>query len=190
MPSHLLALLLAPFRPGFTRPTWRKVLILLEGTLLARGRRTVTVALRMMGLHHLAQFNVFHHVLSRARWSPLQMSKLLFLVLVRTFVPAGAPVQLVVDETLERRWGPHIRKWSVSHDPVRSTERAPKMSRGLRWRCLMLVVTPPWTRRAWALPFLCVLLSSPEYDRDLGTSAEDRPGLDRAPRAPRAPLGA
>jgi hypothetical protein len=120
MPSHLLATLLTPFRDGFTRPTWRKVLILLEGTLLARGRRTVTTALRMMGLHQLAQLNVFHHVLSRARWSPLQMSRVLSLLLVRTFIPAGAPIQLVVDETLERRWGPHIRKCSVSHDPVRS----------------------------------------------------------------------
>ena len=59
----------------------------------------MTSALRMMGLHQLAQFNVFHHVLSRARWSPLQMSRVLFLLLVRTFVPAGAPIQLVVDET-------------------------------------------------------------------------------------------
>ena len=59
----------------------------------------MTVALRIMGLHQLAQFNVFHHVLSRARWSPLQMSRVLFLLLVRTFVPAGAPIQLVVDET-------------------------------------------------------------------------------------------
>ena len=168
MTSQLLALLLAPFRAEFTQPTWRKVLILLEGTLLARGRRTVTSALRMMGLHQLAQFNVFHHVLSRARWSPLQMSRVLFLLLVRTFVPTGAPIQLVVDETLERRWGPHIRKCSVYHDPVRSTERAPKMSRGLRWLCLMLIVKPSWTRRTWALPFLCILLSSPEQDRKLG----------------------
>ncbi len=57
--SHLLAILLTPFRDGFTRPTWRKVLILLEGTLLARGRRTVTAALRMMDLHQLTRFNVF-----------------------------------------------------------------------------------------------------------------------------------
>jgi hypothetical protein len=60
-----------------------------------------------MDRHQLAQFNVFHHVLSRARWLPLQTSRVLFLLLVRTFIPAGAPIQLVVDETLERRWG-HI----------------------------------------------------------------------------------
>jgi hypothetical protein len=164
MASHLLSTFLAPFRPGFTRPTWRKVLTLLEGTLLARGPRTVTAALRATGLHQYAQFNVFHPVLSRARWSPLQMSRVLFLLLVRIFVPAGAPVPLVIDETLERRWGPHIRKCSVYHDPVRSTQGYPKMSRGLKWLCLMLVVRPPWTQHSWALPFFCVLLSSAELD--------------------------
>ena len=30
---------LEPFRPLFTAPTWKKMLTLLQGTLLARGRR-------------------------------------------------------------------------------------------------------------------------------------------------------
>jgi hypothetical protein len=38
MTTHALAMLLAPFRAGFTCPTWRKVLVLLEGTLPARVR--------------------------------------------------------------------------------------------------------------------------------------------------------
>jgi hypothetical protein len=33
--------LLEAFRPLFTAPTWNKMLTLLRGTLLARGRRTV-----------------------------------------------------------------------------------------------------------------------------------------------------
>jgi hypothetical protein len=37
--------LLEPFRCLFTAPTWQKMLTLLRGTLLARGRRTVTTAL-------------------------------------------------------------------------------------------------------------------------------------------------
>jgi hypothetical protein len=36
--------LLDAFRPLFTAPTWKKMLTLLQGTLLARGRRTVTAA--------------------------------------------------------------------------------------------------------------------------------------------------
>jgi hypothetical protein len=37
------------FQSLFTEPTWRKVQVLLVGTLLAQGRRTVSAALRQMG---------------------------------------------------------------------------------------------------------------------------------------------
>ena len=40
---------LAVFRPLFTAPTWRKLMTLLTGTLLAQGRRTVAAALRHTG---------------------------------------------------------------------------------------------------------------------------------------------
>jgi DDE superfamily endonuclease len=141
---------------------------LVEGTLLAHGRRTVTAALRAVGLQEERHFNLFHHVLSRARWSPLRISRLLVLLLVQTFVPKGAAVEIVADETLERRWGPHITKCGYYHDPVRSSEKHKRISRGLKWLCLMLIVTPPWASRPWALPFLCVLLTSEEVDTRLG----------------------
>jgi len=64
LPSPIIAVL-AHFEPLFTAPTWKKVLTLLVGTLLARGRRTVTAALRQMGQETNAQFSVFHHVLTR-----------------------------------------------------------------------------------------------------------------------------
>jgi DDE superfamily endonuclease len=120
----VLAILLAPFRSAFTRPTWQKVVLLVEGTLLTHGHRTVTAALRAVGLQEEKRFHLFHHVLSRARWSPLLISRLLLLLLVRTFLPAGACVELVVDETLERRWGPRILKCGYYHDPVRSSQKA------------------------------------------------------------------
>ena len=41
LPEPIMALL-ASFQPVFTNPTWQKALVLLVGTLLARGRRTVT----------------------------------------------------------------------------------------------------------------------------------------------------
>ena len=68
LPSPIIAIL-AHFQPVFTAPTWRKVVLLLVGTLLARGRRTVTAALRQVGPHTNANFSLFHHVLNRARWS-------------------------------------------------------------------------------------------------------------------------
>ena len=102
VPSSIIAVL-AHFEPLFTAPTWKKVLTLLVGTRFSRGRRTVTAALRQMGQQMHAQFSVFHQVLNRARWSPLEVSRRLLQVLVDTFVHAGGTVEIVMDETLERR---------------------------------------------------------------------------------------
>ena len=54
--------MLEPFRPLFTGPTWKKMLILLRGTLLARGRRTVTAALWQTGRKPVPHFSSFHQV--------------------------------------------------------------------------------------------------------------------------------
>lgn len=155
LPEPIIALL-ASFQPVFTNPTWQKVLVLLIGTLLARGRRTVTVALRQMGLEQTPQFSKYHHLLNRAQWSPIQLSRCLLNVLVETFVQAGGSLELVIDETLERRAGLHISKRGYYYDSARSTHQHEQISSGLRWVCLTLVVTPPWTKRSWALPdFAC-----------------------------------
>src|SRR6266852_6028444 len=65
---------LAAFRPLFTAPTWRKLMILLTGALLAHGRRTVAAALRHTGNERETNFSTFNQVLNRARWSPLAVS--------------------------------------------------------------------------------------------------------------------
>jgi hypothetical protein len=49
LPDSIVAVLL-PFASLFTAPTWGHVQVLLAGTLLAQGPRTVTAALRAMGL--------------------------------------------------------------------------------------------------------------------------------------------
>ncbi len=61
---------LAVFRPLFTAPTWRKLMTLLTGTLLAQGRRTVEAALRCTDNAMVGNWRSFHQVLNRARWSP------------------------------------------------------------------------------------------------------------------------
>src|SRR6266567_3812527 len=95
---------LTVFRPLFTAPTWRKLMILLTGTPLTRGQRTVAAALRATGNEMAGNWSLFHQVLNRARWAPLAVSRQRLLLIVETFVPAGACVDLVIDETLERRW--------------------------------------------------------------------------------------
>jgi hypothetical protein len=52
--------LLEPFQCLFTAPTWKKALALLRGTLLARGRRTVTRALWSTGHQQDPHFRHYH----------------------------------------------------------------------------------------------------------------------------------
>ena len=159
---------LTVFRPLFTAPTWRKLMTLLTGTLLAQGCRTVAAALRASGNDQATNWSSFHQVLNRARWSPLAVSRQLLLLIVETFVPAGASVDLVIDETLERRWGSKISKRGHYRDSALSSRERSVSSPGLRWIVMAVVVTLPWTKQKWALPFLCVLATTPEVSERLG----------------------
>lgn len=166
LPSPIITIL-AYFEPLFTVPTWKKVVTLVVGTLLVRGRRTVTAARRQMGQQMNAQFSVFHQVLNRARWSPLEVSRRLLQVLVETFVRAGGTVEIVIDETLERRWGRKISKRGHWRDSLRSSKQRSVSTSGLRWITMALVVTLPWTNLRWALPFLSVLATTPKVSEAL-----------------------
>lgn len=55
---------LTTFRPLFTAPTWRKLMTLLTGALLAQGRRTVAAALRHSGNSMAGNWSSFHQVLA------------------------------------------------------------------------------------------------------------------------------
>src|SRR5215218_9591392 len=65
---------LAPFRPLFHPRTWPHAVVLVRGTILVRGRRTVAAALRVMGHATDSAFTRYHQVLNRAPWSPLAVS--------------------------------------------------------------------------------------------------------------------
>lgn len=158
MPTPVAAIipLLAPLAAAFTAPAFRKTCLLIAGTILAPGRRTVCAALRACGLEATANFGRYHRLLSRDRWSPQRVSRLLLEQLVEAFVPAGAPLVFLGDETLERRRGKQIRYKGWFRDPVRSTGQKTVLALGIRWFCLCLLVSVPWSQRPWALPFFVV----------------------------------
>jgi hypothetical protein len=167
LPVEMIALL-ASFAPEFSRPVWVLAQVLLVGAILAPHKRTVTSALRAMGLSEDRQFGKYHRVLNRDQWSGLRLSRILLLLLVTTFVAAGLPVLIGVDETIERRWGPKIVARGIYRDPVRSSKRHMVKASGLRWISLMLIVDIPWIGRAWALPFLTGVAPSKGYDGPRG----------------------
>ena len=156
-PSPEIIQLLSVFSIAFTAPTFAKVLVLIIGTILTPGRRTVTAALRMMGLGNDKHFSNYHRVLNRDCWSPWVVSKILLGLIILFFLPAGAPLILVIDETLERRRGKQIKYKGWIRDPLLSTKERVVTALGIRWICLAVVVPVPWSQRTWALPFLTVL---------------------------------
>jgi hypothetical protein len=154
--------LISKFALVFSKRVWRHAQVLLIGAILAPGKRTVTSALRVMGLSDEQHFQNYHRVLSRAVWSSREISRTLLILLVKAFAPKG-PVVIGLDETIERRRGAKIKAKGIYRDPVRSSRSHFVKVSGLRWLSAMLLVPIPWAKRVWALPFLTVLAPSERY---------------------------
>jgi hypothetical protein len=158
---------LSVFTPLFSARVWDHAQVLLIGAILAPAQRTVAAALRVTGHAHVRQFHRYHHVLSRAVWSELAVSRVLLALLVAAFAPTG-PLLFGIDETLERRRGKRIAAKGIYRDPVRSSHSHFVKASGLRWVCLMLLVPIPWAARTWALPVLTALAPSERHDVERG----------------------
>ena len=156
LPEAIL-LVLAPFAPLFSQRVWLHAQLLLLGAMLAPGARTVTAALRAMGLSSERHFTNDHRVLNRATWSTRQASRLLLGLLVTNLVPPGAAIVLGADDTVERRRGRQITAKGCYRDAVRSTKQHVIRCFGLKWVAMRRLVPVPWARRVWALPFLPTL---------------------------------
>lgn len=156
LPQEIIVLL-APFAQLFSDRVWLHAQVLVLGALLSPHQRTVTAALRVMGLAQERRFTNYHRVLNRARWSALQASKILLGLIVLVLIPAGATIVLGADDTVERRSGRKIKAKGCYRDAVRSSKKHIVRCFGLKWVSMMVLVAVPWARRVWALPFLTVL---------------------------------
>src|ERR671937_2334052 len=145
---------LAPFAPLVSDRVWLHAQVLLLGAMLVPGARSVTAALRVMGLATERRFTNYHRVLNRATWSARQGSRILLGLLITLLVPPGATIVLGADDTLERRSGRKIKAKGCYRDAVRSSKKHVIRCFGLKWVSMMLLVPVPWSRRVWALPFL------------------------------------
>jgi hypothetical protein len=166
MPSELTSLIVA-FAPLFSKPVWAHAQVLIVGALLSPAKRTVTSALRVMGLSDEKHFQNYHRVLNRAVWSSLAAGRILLSLLIRTFASEGVLV-MGLDDTIERRRGEKIKAKGIYRDPVRSSHSHFVKASGLRWLSLMLLCEIPWAGRVWALPFLTCLCPSERYHKERG----------------------
>ncbi len=167
LPEAIISIL-APFAMLFQSRTWTKVQVLLVGAVLSPGKRTVTSALRVMGLNDDRSFARYHHVLNRAVWSPLQLGRVLLGLLIRHLDRGDGPLVFGIDETLERRRGTQIKAKGIYRDAVRSSGSHFVKASGLRWISLMWLTHIPWACRTWALPVLTALAPSERYYQKMG----------------------
>lgn len=156
------------FELAFSERVWEWAKVLLVGAILAPGKRTVTAALRVMGLSEEKQFQNYHRVLNRAKWHSRALSQILLRLLIGAFLAPDAPVIIGLDDHIERRRGDKIAAKGIYRDPVRSSKSHFVKTSGLRWVCMMLLARIPWAERVWALPFLTVLAPSERYHQQRG----------------------
>jgi hypothetical protein len=165
LPSAIITVL-RHFELVFREQVWEWAKVLLVGAILAPGKRTVTAALRVMGLSDETQFQNYHRVLNRDKWSSRHLSRILLRLVVRAFVPPDARVVIGLDDHIERRRGDKIAAKGIYRDPVRSSKSFFVKTSGVRWLAMMVLAPIPWAKRTWALPFLTVLAPSERYHQE------------------------
>jgi len=147
-----------------TEPTFQNLAVLLRGAVLASGPRTVTGCLAAAWPLVTKHWSAYENVARRARMPMLVMARGLFL-LVLALLPGNAVIELVVDETLVRRYGPWVVGVGMHRDAVRSSQRRVEVSPGHKWVTLGVVMRLGFLRCPVAFPLLCVLYSTRKHAR-------------------------
>ena len=165
-----LAALLAAFAPLFTAPSFRTFTALACGFLAQPGKRTVCGMLAGAGLARRWPHDRAHWFFSRARWDADALGLAAAVMVVSLLVPAGAPVDVAVDDTLFKRRGKKVWAASWFHDG--SAPGPAKTGYGNNWVVLGVVVRLPFTSRPVAVPVMAKLVIK-------GTNSKSRLWLAR-----------
>ena len=123
------------------------------GWVLSTGQHAVTQALVVTDVARRRHHERFHRFFSRGTWSPDTVGRLLFDRVLR-WVPGDAAVQVVLDDTLAPKKGPHVFGLGCHLYAVRSTKRVRVFCFGHVWVVLSVVVRFPFACRPWAIPVL------------------------------------
>ena len=155
VPASLMTLLQA-FAPLFTAPSFRTFTALARGFLAQPGKRTVCGMLTGAGLSRLWPHDRAHWFFSRARWNADDLGLAAAVLVVSLLVPAGAPVDVAVDDTLFKRRGKKVWAASWFHDG--SAPGPAKTGYGNNWVILGIVVRLRFMSRPVAVPVMAKLV--------------------------------
>jgi hypothetical protein len=169
VPASLMTLLTV-FSPLFTAPSFRTFTGLACGFLAQGGKRTVCGMLSGAGLSRLWPHDRAHWFFARARWDADALGLAAARLVVSLLVPAGAPVDVAVDDTLFKRRGKKVWAASWFHDG--SVPGPAKTGYGNNWVVLGVVVRLRFTSRPVAVPVMAKLVIK-------GTNSKSRLWLAR-----------
>ena len=155
VPASLLTLL-AAFSSLFTAPSFRTFCGLACGFLAQPGKRTVCGMLSGAGLSRCWPHDRAHWFFSRARWNAGDVGLTAAVLVVSLLVPAGAPVDVAVDDTLFKRRGKRVWAASWFHDG--SAPGPAKTGYGNNWVVLGIVVRLPVMSRPVGIPVMAKLV--------------------------------
>jgi hypothetical protein len=130
LPSALLNVMVR-FAPVLSQQRWAPAQVLLVGAILAPGNRTVTAALRVMGLQEAKHFQHYHRLLHRAVWSSWAASRRLLGLVVTVCAPPGVRV-MGVEDHMEQRRGERLTAKGLSRAPGRASPAPCVKASGLR----------------------------------------------------------
>ena len=131
---HIISII-APFSILFSFCSWRIASTLLLGTIVARGKRTVTAVLRTIGHSQDISFSKYHRILNSLNWS-LKHGAFILLKMLLQLVGKDRPV-ILIDETLERRKGKKKRVKFLTNTSIWGVDSYAPVA--IRW---VLVVDP------------------------------------------------
>ena len=157
MPNLPLSMIsvLSIFLPLFSQPSYLNFLLLFQGHILCKGRRTITEILKRISLRNIKNYSKYHDFFRKAKWSALKGAEMLFLRLV-SLIPGE--IIISIDSTVERRKGSKIKGLGIQRDAVRSTKAKKVLVPGLNWLVSAIHIKFPWCNQTWALPFLTILM--------------------------------
>jgi DDE superfamily endonuclease/Archaeal putative transposase ISC1217 len=155
------------FAVAFTRPTYKRFVVLLLAAILATGSRTILNLLRTVGDLAPGDPSSYHRVFAKRRWSLWHLGRALAGFILARWVPEG-PVQVAGDDTVAEHKGKKVYGKACHRDAVRSSHSFTAYRWGHKWVVLAILVQFPFAKRPWALPVLCALYCTAKEDEKHG----------------------
>lgn len=176
--------LLETFRPAFRRSSTFAVFALLATGLVAQtARRTVVGMLAGAGAAAVVSFHSVCRFFSVHTWDADRIGLALTRMIVDRLLDPNAAIEVVVDDSLFRRWGPKVFGAFWTHDGSAQDPNA--LGRGNRWVIVGIVVELPFCSHPVCLPVLFRLWAGKGTDSPvrlagelISTLAQAFPGRD------------